>query len=50
MLDYEGDDLEEIVCRTFTVDVKIGSETRTVELIPDGERTNVTQANKDDFV
>jgi len=42
--------LEDIVCRTFSVDVKIGDETKTVDLIPEGADTPVTMANRADFV
>ena len=56
MLDYdeekEGAKLEDVVCRTFSVDVMLGdgSETRTVDLIPDGSQIYVNKDNREDFV
>ena len=53
MLDYDKEDeqpLEDVVCRTFTVDVLVGDQNQTVELIPDGDATYVNFTNREEFV
>jgi E3 ubiquitin-protein ligase HERC4 len=54
ILDYdeakEGKPLEDVVCRTFTVDFEQFGELQEIELIPDGKNTSVTTANREEFV
>eukprot|EP00753_Platysulcus_tardus_P019998 PLAT7684.1.p1 GENE.PLAT7684.1~~PLAT7684.1.p1 ORF type:complete len:1089 (+),score=659.90 PLAT7684.1:30-3269(+) len=51
LLDYEGDDLEDVFCTTFeaSYDSAFG-ERRTEELLPGGADVYVTQDNKHDYV
>ena len=54
ILDFEdssqGGSLEEIVCRTFSVDVQIGNESKTVDLVPGGSEIYVSAENREQFV
>ena len=53
MLDYDKEEetpLEDVVCRTFSVDVMIGEETGTVDLVPNGSEKYVNFNNKEEFV
>jgi len=54
LLDYNesenGKPLEEIVCRTFTVDFEQFGVLQEVELIPGGKNVPVTTANRHEFV
>ena len=53
ILDYEKEEecsLEEIVCRTFSVDVMIGGQTKTVDLVPGGSELYVNRDNRQEFV
>ena len=50
LLDYEGDDVEDIFCLTFSVDwMDLGTK-RTVEFKPGGSNLPVTSDNKEDYV
>ena len=55
MLDYKESDnngakLEDVICRTFSVDVMSFGASQEVELIPGGMKIPVTQENKHEFV
>lgn len=50
ILDYEGDDLEDIFCLYFTAPVTVFEHTENIPLIENGENLPVTQANKKEFV
>ena len=53
MLDYDKEEecpLEDVVSRTFSVDVQIGGEAQTVDLVPGGSEKYVTLANREEFV
>lgn len=46
LLDYEGDDLEEVFSLNFELTRDVFGEARRVPLKPNGENTPVTQKNK----
>ena len=50
LLDYQGDDVEDIFCLTFELAWTEMAEKRQVELKPDGANISVTKANKEEFV
>jgi E3 ubiquitin-protein ligase HERC4 len=50
ILDYAGDDLEEVFDLTFEITRECFGERRNVPLKPDGENIRLTQANKQEFV
>jgi ubiquitin-protein ligase E3 A len=55
MLEYDesknnGTMLEDIVCRTFTVDVDRFGNVEEVELVPNGRNISVTMDNRSEFV
>jgi ubiquitin-protein ligase E3 A len=50
LLDYEGDDVEDIFCLTFEVIWMDMGEERQVELKPDGSSIAVTGSNKEEYV
>ena len=51
LLDYEGNDVEDIFCLTFELNWmdEMGEEQR-LELIPDGANIEVTNANREEYV
>lgn len=50
LLDYEGDDVEDVFCLTFEVSwMDLGKEHK-IELKPDGANIEVTQDNKEEYV
>ena len=48
--DNKGMPLEEILCRTFTVDVEHFGAVEEVELLPGGKNITVTTQNREEFV
>ncbi|XP_063237913.1 probable E3 ubiquitin-protein ligase HERC4 [Bacillus rossius redtenbacheri] len=50
VLDYEGDDLEDVFCLTFQVNREVFGEVRSIPLKPGGGDIPVTQQNKQEFV
>ena len=53
MVDYDKEEempLEDVVCRTFSVDVQIGDQNQTVDLVPNGSQTSVNYGNREEFV
>ncbi|KAI6232114.1 putative E3 ubiquitin-protein ligase HERC4 [Aphelenchoides besseyi] len=50
LLEYEGEDLEDVFCLNFVVSMEIFGHVRQVPLIDDGENVPVTQKNKAEFV
>lgn len=46
LLDYEGDDFEEVFCLNFELTRSVFDEAQRVPLKPNGENTAVTQQNK----
>ncbi|XP_055679804.1 probable E3 ubiquitin-protein ligase HERC4 isoform X2 [Lutzomyia longipalpis] len=50
ILAYEGDDLEQVFCVTFSITEEVFGERRTVDLKPNGRNIGVTQENKEEFV
>ncbi|GMR50872.1 hypothetical protein PMAYCL1PPCAC_21067 [Pristionchus mayeri] len=50
LLDYEGDDVEEVFCLTFTISFSVLGENFTVPLKNDGDNISVTNANRQEYV
>ncbi|KAK9709845.1 putative E3 ubiquitin-protein ligase [Basidiobolus ranarum] len=50
LLDYDGDDLEEVFCRDFVGEYEIFGEVQQIPLIPNGENIPVTKANRQEYV
>ena len=50
ILNYNEDDLQDVLSCTFSVDVESYGKHETVELVPDGASILVTQANKQEYV
>jgi ubiquitin-protein ligase E3 A len=50
LLDYQGDDIEDVFCLTFELTWTEMGETRRVELKPDGANIPVTKANSEEYV
>jgi hypothetical protein len=51
MMNYKDEaPLEDIIQRTFTIDMEIFNEMRTFELIPGGKEIFVTKENCADFI
>ena len=50
ILDYQGDDLEDALSVTFTIDREFCGTVRNVELKPGGASIMVSQSNKQEFV
>lgn len=50
LLDYQGDDVEDVFCLTFELAWTEMAEKQRVELKPDGANISVTKANKEEFV
>ncbi|CAI4225859.1 unnamed protein product [Auanema sp. JU1783] len=50
LLDYEGDDFEEVFCLNFTITLNTLSSIATVPLKTNGENLTVTQDNKQEYV
>ncbi|KAJ3332601.1 putative E3 ubiquitin-protein ligase [Blyttiomyces sp. JEL0837] len=50
LLDYNGDDLEQVFCRDFVAEYEAWGEKVQVPLIPNGDKIAVTQSNKKEFV
>ena len=50
LLEHEGDDVEEIFCRDFVVEVERYGQILQVPLCPGGEKKPVTKSNKREFV
>lgn len=46
LLEYEGDDLQDVFCLTFDINRDVWGEIVTVELKPNGASIPVTQENK----
>ena len=46
LLDYEGDDLEEVFCLYFEVAVEYFGSTKTIELVPGGSDIPVKSSNR----
>jgi len=50
LLEYEGDDVEEVFCLNFVVSREVFGDVRTDELKPHGADIPVTQKNKQEYV
>lgn len=50
LLDYEGDDVEEVFGLTFSMTINVFGEAETVELQPGGDEIPVTNKNRDEYV
>jgi len=50
LLDYEGDDVEDIFCLTFSLEWMDLGATKTIELKPGGAEIAVTSDNKEEYV
>ncbi|VDM65221.1 unnamed protein product [Strongylus vulgaris] len=50
LLDYQGDDFEDVFCLNFTISYAAFGSTETLELKAGGEKIPVTQSNKSDYV
>eukprot|EP01138_Halocafeteria_seosinensis_P016429 gb/GECG01016760.1/.p1 GENE.gb/GECG01016760.1/~~gb/GECG01016760.1/.p1 ORF type:complete len:1660 (+),score=233.46 gb/GECG01016760.1/:1-4980(+) len=50
LLDYEGDDVEDVFCVNFEATYDYFGTIQSVDLIPDGKNTPVTSSNKHDYV
>ncbi|GMS97942.1 hypothetical protein PENTCL1PPCAC_20117, partial [Pristionchus entomophagus] len=50
LLDYEGNDVEEVFCLTFTISYSMLGENFTVPLKTNGENNPVTNANRQEYV
>ena len=50
LLDYPGDDVEDMFCLTFDLTWTNMGEKRRVELKPDGANISVTKDNKEEYV
>jgi len=50
LLDYDADDLEDVMCLDFTATYSSWDQTKTHELLPGGAGIPVTQANKAEYV
>lgn len=50
LLEYEGDDVEEVFCLTFSVSRSVFGEVRSDALIVNGEHISVTANNREEYV
>lgn len=50
LLDYDGDDVEDIFCVNFEATYDYFGTMQSVDLIPDGKNTPVTSSNKHEYV
>ncbi|KXS17549.1 HECT-domain-containing protein [Gonapodya prolifera JEL478] len=50
LLDYTGNDVQDVFLRDFVVEVESFGEIQTVELIPNGRNRPVTSENKEEYV
>uniref|UniRef100_A0A914VPX8 HECT domain-containing protein n=1 Tax=Plectus sambesii TaxID=2011161 RepID=A0A914VPX8_9BILA len=50
LLDYEGDDFEDVFGLTFTTTVSVFDQTRVIDLRSNGSNVAVTQENKHEYV
>ncbi|ETN85557.1 HECT-domain protein [Necator americanus] len=50
LLDYQGDDIEDVFCLNFTISYAAFGSTETFDLKPGGAEISVTQSNKADYV
>ncbi|KAK4050398.1 putative E3 ubiquitin-protein ligase [Microbotryomycetes sp. JL201] len=50
LLDYDGDDVEDVFCRSFVGEIEEWGSVREVELLPGGKDRPVTRANRHEFV
>ncbi|KAA0152091.1 hypothetical protein FNF29_04205 [Cafeteria roenbergensis] len=50
LLDYEADDIEDVMALDFTASYDSWGASKTHELVPDGAKRPVTQANKAEYV
>ncbi|KIH66861.1 regulator of condensation [Ancylostoma duodenale] len=50
LLDYQGDDFEDVFCLNFTISYAAFGSTETLDLKPGGADIAVTQSNKADYV
>ena len=48
--DHANKPLEDIVCRTFTVDVESFGAIESIDLVPNGSEIIVTKQNREQFV
>ncbi|XP_060594475.1 probable E3 ubiquitin-protein ligase HERC4 isoform X2 [Ruditapes philippinarum] len=50
LLNYEGDDIEDVFCLTFEITQECFGETKTVELVSNGSSKVVNKENRKEFV
>ncbi|KAK4049646.1 putative E3 ubiquitin-protein ligase [Microbotryomycetes sp. JL221] len=50
LLDYEGNDVEQVFCRSFVGEIEEWGTIREVELVPNGSNKSVTNDNRQEFV
>ncbi|ORY07999.1 hypothetical protein K493DRAFT_201530, partial [Basidiobolus meristosporus CBS 931.73] len=50
LLDYDGDDLEDVFCRDFVGEYEVFGDIYQVPLVPNGENIPVTKANRQEYV
>lgn len=50
LLDYEGEDVEDVFCLNFSINEEHYGEVKTIELCPDGAHKSVTHENKQEYV
>ncbi|XP_059151964.1 probable E3 ubiquitin-protein ligase HERC4 [Physella acuta] len=50
MLDFEGDEFEDVYCLAFEVMQEVFGESKAIELCPDGHNKTVNQSNKHDYI
>ncbi|VDK86681.1 unnamed protein product [Litomosoides sigmodontis] len=50
LLDYEGDDIEEVFCLTFVISISLLGDSKDIELKTNGAEVPVNQKNKQEFV
>jgi E3 ubiquitin-protein ligase HERC4 len=50
LLEYEGDDVEEVFCLDFSINMDVFGHSKQIDLIENGSNTPVTQKNRAKFV
>uniref|UniRef100_A0A1I7U902 HECT-type E3 ubiquitin transferase n=1 Tax=Caenorhabditis tropicalis TaxID=1561998 RepID=A0A1I7U902_9PELO len=50
LLDYEGNDVEDVFGLTFSMTINVLGEPKTIELMPGGEEKPVTYLNREEYV
>lgn len=50
LLDYDGDDVEDVFCLDFSAVYESWGERKTHELLPNGSTIEVTSSNKQEYV